>query len=167
MSTKRFVSSHARRMPLRRRPSGLRPAPPLGIFPTPLDVRDLHERIDEVLARKRGGYTWTGRWQFDADSKSDMARIYEDLGPRVMHVIATTNRTFAEWQRHPESAFGPVGPNSGLGAWRSDDGTVYIDNIMVRFGLTDDQARRIARSYGQKSVLKVDGRNRVHAFLDV
>ncbi len=133
-------------------------------------VRDLsrtdHEKIgvliDEIRGGERSGYTYTSIFRFDIDDPKTLHRTYDRLGDRVMYVIAKTNRRLDDLRLSDVV----LGPRYGLGFWRSDDGTVYADDIKLFFDIGDEAALAQARENRQYSILKVDGRSRSFEFLE-
>ncbi len=125
--------------------------------------------IDDVIAGRRAGYTWTIRWKFDIDDSVSMEKVYNQLGDRTMYVVATTHRTLEEWEG-PEQFSVRIGGNEGVGLWRDPHtGEIYIDNVILFFGpkVSEQWALNYAASHGQQSILKVDGSTRSFDFLGV
>lgn len=157
------VRRHVRRRPsqiaLRRRP--------------PSSPGSFGAAIDDVVAGRRSGYTWTGGYKFDVDDARTMDALYDHLRRRnvdTLYVLARTNRTLAEWEArvvNRDPSVTSIGRNFGLGIWRDDDGTIYVDDISVLVfkGERDDDALRFARLHNQKSILKVDASKRSFVFL--
>lgn len=140
----------------------------LSRHPIPSLAPDLQTVIDDVKEGHRSGYTWTLGWKFDVNEPLSMEPVYDKLGDRTMYAIATTNRTLEDWEG-PEQFSVPISHNQGVGIWRSDDGTVYVDNVVMLFGpkVSEQWALDYAARNRQQSVLKVDGRTRTHSFLAV
>jgi len=130
----------------------------------------LAEAVDDVVAGRRTGYTWTRKYRFDVFDSASMARLYDQIGPSIMYVIARTNQTLDRWEarlraRDPNAA--TIADNVGIGIWRDADGTIYADEISVlRFGEQHDaDAIRFARIHGQRYIVKVNGAERTYDFL--
>ena len=125
--------------------------------------------INDVVEGRRGGYTWTRGWKFDVNDQKSMDRTYEKLGYRTMYVVAMTNRTLAEFTLNLMARISPrIAENEGIGLWRDEKGDVYVDDIYLFFGpkVSINWALAYARSKGQRSILKIDGRTRSYEFLD-
>ena len=127
------------------------------------DKMRIENAIIEIRSGKRSGYTYTSFFKFDVDDPKTMGRTYDKLGPRVMYVIASTNREYEQLDLDDVV----IGPTRGLGFWRSDDGALYADDIRLWFNIDEVQAMEIAREARQQSFLKVDGRTRSYSFVDV
>jgi len=95
-----------------------------------------------------------------------MKRIYDKLLGRTMYVVATTNRKLDDLRE----ARWHIGPSEGIGLWRDETGTVYADDIVLLLFEPGVEGRNFAlkhaEKYGQRYVLKVDGRARSFEFLE-
>jgi hypothetical protein len=126
--------------------------------------------IDDVVAERRKGYTWTRKYRFDVDDSVSMTRLYDQIGGSIMYVIARTNQTLSQWEtrvRARDPSATTIADNVGIGVWRDDDGTIYVDEISVlRFNESHDaDAIRFGRIHHQKYILKVDGNTRSFEFI--
>lgn len=176
------VRDHTRRYPAHRarpesaRGRGQREARERFSFPQTFD-----EVVDSVVSGRRSGYTWTENWKFDVGDLASMSEVYSRLGGRTIYVIASTNRTLEDYQneillrdiRRPGSMVRATLGNQGVGVWRDDDGTIYVDEIYVYEEgpghwevASKDDAIRKGREHNQKSILRVDGATRSFEFIN-
>ena len=129
--------------------------------------------IDDVVAGRRSGYTWTRNFKFDIADAASMGRVYDRLGDRTMYVVGTTNRPLEEWVFAIEAGDKvpmPISSSQGVGVWRDPDTEqVYVDNIVLFFGpkVSENWALNYAMNRRQQSILKVDGPSRSFEFLEV
>jgi len=138
-------------------------------------VGSLGAAINDVVAGRRSGYTFTGNWRFDVNDPVTMKRVYDQLGPRQMFVIASTNRTLEEYTvelmmrnlKRPGAEIRAAIGDDGIGIWRADDGTIYVDEVHVWVGLSRSEAIVIGRNKHQKYILRVDGRTRSFEFIPI
>lgn len=105
------------------------------------------------------------------DDPASMKRVYDRLGKKHMYVIAETNipLSLRKSGKLPGRGIGDIliyGPH-GIGLWRDDDGTVYMDDVHVWVNLLHSLARKLARKLEQRSILYVNGRTRTHKFVEV
>src|SRR3990167_369476 len=123
--------------------------------------------IDDVVAGRRSGYTWTRDWRFDVNEPASMERTYDKLLGITMYVVAITNRKLDDlWETRWH-----ISSSEGVGLWRDETGMVYADDIVLLLFEPGVEGRNFAlkhaKRHGQRYVLKVDGRARSFEFLEV
>ena len=120
--------------------------------------------LDDIMMSHKTGYTYTGGFRFDVNDPKSMARFYEKLGgDRQAFVIATTNRRLVDF----DIIDAVIGFDTGIGFWVDDDSVVYADDVRLFFDISNDEALRLGREYGQRYILKLDGKTRTHEFIKV